>query len=313
VARPVEVEITAYRAGAAGKLRLAAPAGWRITPAAQSFRLRAVGERARFTFTVTAPAQPASATITAKATIGRTSYGSERVEIRYDHIPPQLLQPPARLKAVSLELAIRGRQVGYLPGAGDNVAESLQQMGYAVTTLAGPDLTAERLRGFDAVVIGIRAFNVRTDLAPQLPALFAYAEGGGTVIVQYNNPNSLKTNQLAPFELKISGERVTDEQAPMTLLAPDHPALNTPNKITSADFEGWVQERGLYFASQWDGHFTPLLACNDPGEPPKSGSLLVARVGQGYFVYTGLAFFRQLPAGVPGAYRLLANLVSLGK
>jgi LmbE family N-acetylglucosaminyl deacetylase len=312
-ARPVEVEITAYRAGAAGKLRLAAPAGWRIAPAAQSFRLRAVGEHAKFTFTVTAPAQPASASITAEAKIGRTSYGSERVEIRYDHIPPQLLQPPARLKAVGFDLAIRGRQVGYLPGAGDNVAESLQQMGYAVTTLAGTDLTAERLRGFDAVVTGIRAFNIRTDLVPQLPALFAYAEEGGTIVVQYNNPNGLKTNKVAPFELKISGERVTDEHAPMTFLAPDHPALNTPNKITSADFEGWVQERGLYFAIQWDEHFTPIIACNDAGEAPKQGSLLVARVGKGYFVYTGLAFFRQLPAGVPGAYRLFANLVSLGK
>jgi len=166
------------------------------------------------------------------------------------------------------------------------------------------------LRGLDAVVIGIRAFNVRTDLPAQLPALFDYVKSGGTVIEQYNRPT---TNHLAPFELEISNDRVTDENAAVTFLAPDHPALNTPNKITSADFAGWVQERGLYFPNHWDEHFTPLIACNDPGESPKKGGLLVARYGEGYFVYTGLAWFRQLPAGVPGAYRLFANLVSLGK
>jgi hypothetical protein len=200
-----------------------------------------------------------------------------------------------------------------VPGAGDSVAEALGEMGYTVTRLAGADLTPEKLRGLDSVVIGIRAFNVRNDLATNLPALFAYVEAGGTVIVQYNRPNELKPEKLAPYDLHISGDRVSDETAPMTFLAPEHPALNTPNKITSTDFEGWVQERGLYFPNQWDEHFTPLLACNDPGESPKKGGLLVAQYGKGYFVYTGLAWFRQLPAGVPGAYRLFANLVSLGK
>ena len=132
--------------------------------------------------------------------------------------------------------------------------------------------------------------------------------------MQYNRPgNDLKTDMLAPYRLRLSQDRVTDENATMTFLATNHPALNTPNKITSADFNGWVQERGVYFPNQWDEHFTPILACHDAGESPKTGSLLIARYGQGYFVYTGLAFFRQLPAGVPGAYRLFANLVSLGK
>jgi hypothetical protein len=173
-------------------------------------------------------------------------------------------------------------------------------------------LTPECLRELDSVVIGVRAFNVRTDLAPQLPALFAFVEQGGTLIEQYNRPNDLKTSKLAPFDLRLSNDRVTDETAAMTFLVPEHPALTTPNKITSADFEGWVQERGIYFPNQWDEHFTPLLACNDPGESPLKGGLLVAQYGRGYFVYTGLAWFRQLPAGVPGAYRLFANLVSLG-
>jgi LmbE family N-acetylglucosaminyl deacetylase len=311
--RPVEVELVAFRAGAAGTLQLDAPAGWKITHATQSFHLKAVGDHARFTFTVAAPPQPASASLTARAEVEGVRYASQRVEIRYDHIPPQLLEPPARVKVVSLDLAIRGRQVGYVAGAGDSVAEALEQMGYAVARLTGADLVPERLRGLDAVVLGIRAFNVRNDLGANLTNLFAYVEAGGNVIVQYNNPNGLKTNSLAPFDLRLSQDRVTDETAPVTFLAPDHPALNTPNKITSADFDGWVQERGLYFPNQWDEHFTPIIACSDPGAAPLKGGLLVAKYGKGYFVYTGLAWFRQLPAGVPGAYRLFANLVSLGK
>jgi hypothetical protein len=240
-------------------------------------------------------------------------FNQQRVEVHYDHLPRQLLQPPARVKAVSVELATRGHHVGYLPGAGDDVAAAVEQMGYEVTTLTGADLTPERLRGLDAVVIGIRAFNVRPDLAERLPALFAYVEAGGTVVVQYNTLDRLREGWLAPFHLRLSRERVTDEQAPVTILAPEHPVLTTPNRITAADFEGWVQERGLYFPDQWDERFTAILASGDAGETPLKGGLLAARHGTGYFVYTSLAWFRQLPEGVPGAYRLFANLVSLGK
>ena len=245
--------------------------------------------------------------------MGDRTWNTGRVVIRHEHIPVQLLQPAARLKAVALDLAIKGRRVGYIPGAGDSVAEGLEEMGYEVTRLAGADLTPEKLAGLDAVVIGVRAYNVRDDLAAHLPALFAYVEGGGTVVAQYNRPNGLKTNRLAPYDLRLSDARVTDENAPVTFLAPDHPVLTTPNKISEADMEGWVQERGIYFPTQWDAHFTPILASGDPGETPLKGGLLVAKHGRGHFVYTGLVFFRQLPAGVPGAYRLFANLVSLGK
>jgi hypothetical protein len=310
---PVEVEVTAYRASAAGTVQLEAPTGWKVAPAKQSFHLAAIGDHARFKFTVTAPAQSTTAKIIASAKIGGVRYCNQRVEINYPHIPLQLLQPPASLKAVSLNLAIRGHKVGYLPGAGDSVADSLKQMGYTVTTLTDADLTPERLHGLDAVIIGVRAFNVRHDLATNLPGLFAYVEAGGTVVAQYNRPENSRTLKLAPYDLRLSGDRVTDETAPVTFLAPEHPVLNTPNKITNADFAGWVQERGIYFPNQWDEHFTPILACGDPGESPLKGGLLVAQYGNGYFVYTGLVFFRELPAGVPGAYRLFANLVSLGK
>ena len=312
-ARPVTVELTAARARAAGTVQVEAPAGWRVTPASQPFRLAGVGEQARFTFIVTAPDKVATARLEASVEINGARFNQQRIELRYDHIPFQLLQPASSQKAVSLELAIRGRHVGYLPGAGDDVAGCLERMGYAVTQLTGADLTPEKLRQLDAVVIGIRAFNTRTDLADHMSALFAYVEAGGNVIAQYNLSTGLGANWLAPFHLRISRDRVTDEDAPVTFLAPDHPSLTTPNQITKADFDGWVQERGLYFPDQWDERFTAILASGDPGETPLRGGLLVARHGKGYFVYTSLAWFRQLPEGVPGAYRLFANLVSLGK
>lgn len=306
---PVEIRITAYRAGASGTLRLEAPGDWKVEPAGQSFNLAAIGDHAQIRFTVTAPAQASSGKLVAGAEIGGVRYSNQREEIRYPHIPLQLLQPPAALKAVSLDLATGGHKIGYLPGAGDTVDECLRQMGYTVTTLTDDDLTTDKLRDYDAVVIGVRAFNVRSDLASRLPGLFAYVEAGGTVVAQYNRQGPAK---VAPYDLRLSGDRVTDETAPVTFLAPDHPVLNKPNKITAADFAGWVQERGIYYPNQWDEHFTPILAAGDPGETPLKGGLLAAQYGRGHYIYTGLVFFRQLPAGVPGAYRLFANLVSLG-
>jgi len=310
----VMVTVTSARLDVKGALRLDAPAGWAVSPATQSFHLGAVEDQKTFTFNVIAPAEPAATNITAEVQIDDKTYDNERVVIDYPHIPLLLLQPPARLKAVCLDMAIRGQNIGYLPGAGDSVAQCLQDMGYQVTLLTGADLTPEHLKKFDAVVIGIRAFNVRTDLVSHLPALFAFVQDGGNVIEQYNRPGGdLKTDQFTPYSLELSSQRVTDPAAPMTFLAPDHPALNVPNKISSTDFNGWIQERGIYYPDQWDDHITPILACNDAGEAPLKGGLLVAQYGKGYFVYTGLDFFRQLPAGVPGAYRLFANLVSLGK
>jgi hypothetical protein len=267
---------------------------------------------------VTAPAAPADARLSVRAAIGARRYHRERVELHYDHLPVQLLQPDAVLHLASFPLASRAKRVGYLPGAGDSLDEDLRLLGAEVVPLTGADLTAAKLAGLDAVVIGVRAYNERTDLAPNLPGLWAWVASGGVVVAQYNRPGGLKAPELGPYSLSIEGSapalRVTDETSPVSFLAPDHPALTTPNRIGPADFDGWVQERGAYFPSTWDeAHYTPILAMNDPGEGPLKSSVLVARHGQGYFVYTGLAFFRELPAGVPGAYRLFANLVSLGK
>ncbi len=316
--KQVDVDVTAARAGEAGSLRLEVPTGWAVTPATQAFKLSKNGEKTRLSFTVTAPAKPDLGTVLAIAEIGGVKFTAQRVEINYDHIPLQLLQAPARLKVSCFAYETRGKNVGYLPGAGDDTVEALEQLGYTVKTLTGADLTAEKLKGLDAVVIGVRAFNERTDFAANFAGLMAYVEAGGTVISQYNRPNNLKTTELGPYPLSIQGPapalRVTEEDAPVVFLDPGHMALNRPNKLGPADFAGWVQERGAYFPSSWDKeHYTPLFAMSDPGEKPLESSVLVAKYGKGYYVYTGLGFFRQLPAGVPGGFRLFANLLALGK
>jgi hypothetical protein len=316
--RAVQVEVIAARPGQSGSLQIETLAGWKSLPSEQSFRTDRAGATVRFTFNVTAPAQEASDRLTASVTVGNRRFSHQRIEINYPHLPFILLQPAARARVVCTQFAVHGKKVGYLPGAGDSTDAALAELGYEVTRLTGADLTPEKLQGLDGVVIGVRAFNERKDLAPSLTNLWAFVEKGGTVVVQYNRPNGLRAQQLGPYRLSIEGPapqlRVTDEHAPVSLLAPTHPALTTPNPIARGDFDGWVQERGAYFPSSWDHeHYQTILAMSDPGEEPLQSGLLIAQDGKGYYVYTGLAFFRQLPAGVPGAYRLFANLVSLGK
>lgn len=322
--KTVEVSVTAARDFTVGTLRLTAPAGWRVTPADADFALPTAAIPTPLRFNVTAPTAPVPtllaepAQLTATAEISGRSYSHQRYEVRYDHLPLQLLQPPAQARLASFPIATQGRAAGYLPGAGDAIPEALGQLGYSVRVLNEADLTPEKLAGLDAVVLGVRAFNERRALAAALPGLWAWVEAGGTVIAQYNRPTGLAAEPLGPYPLSINGPapdlRVTDERSPVSFLAADHPALNQPNKITAADFDGWVQERGAYFPSSWDkAHYTELLALNDPGEKPLTSGILIARHGRGHYVYTGLGFFRQLPAGVPGAYRLFANLLALGK
>jgi LmbE family N-acetylglucosaminyl deacetylase len=311
--RTVEVEITAARADSSGTVRLEGPGAWKIEPSQASFHLSKVADIGKFKFTVKAPGKPDVARLLACAEINGERYCNQREEISYPHLPPQLLQSPAVLKVLSIDFVKKGTKVGYLPGAGDTLVENMQQLGYDVKVLDDEHLTGDDLSGLDAVVVGVRAFNVRKNIANVVPLLFDYVKNGGTIIAQYNRPDNLKGDKVAPYDLHISTDRVTDETSAVTFLAPEHPVLNTPNKITSADFADWVQERGLYFPNHWDEHFVPILSISDPGEQPTQGSLLVAPYGKGYYIYTGLSFFRELPAGVPGAYRLLANLLSIGK
>ena len=233
-------------------------------------------------------------------------------EIDYPHIPKQYMLTPNKAKAEKMSLQTNVSKVAYIKGAGDKIPESLYTTGIAVTEMEANNLDLNSLRKFPTAIMGIRAFNVAEALEYKNEILWEYVEQGGTLIVQYNTSRSLKTRELAPYSLQLSRDRVTDEKATVSFINPNHPILTSPNLITAKDFEKWVQERGLYFPNQWDSAFTPLLRMNDPGETPKDGSLLVADYGKGKVIYTGLSFFRQLPAGVPGAYRLFFNLISYG-
>jgi LmbE family N-acetylglucosaminyl deacetylase len=310
-AKTVQVRVTASSGAVKGQMRLEAPKGWRIEPASVPVDLKAADAESFATFTIHPPAQSGEGTLRAIITVDGREYSFARERISYQHIGLQTLMPPAEAKIVRAEIKKKGELIGYIPGAGDDIPQSLQQIGYNVKTLDGSEITAENLKRFSAVVLGIRAYNTQDRIAVWQTELLEYVKAGGVVVAQYNTTGDIKTKAIGPFPFEISRDRVTDETAQIRILAPDHPVLNAPNKITADDFKGWVQERGLYFPTKWDANWTALLSCNDPGENPLDGGLLVAKSGQGYFIYTGYAFFRQLPAGVPGAYRLFANMVSL--
>lgn len=251
----------------------------------------------------------------------KTAFTVNRID--YRHIRPRSYARPASLQIHLMNVAIpHGLKIGYVSGSGDGVAESLAQLGVEIRQLDPSSLEKADLSAFDAIVLGIRAYEVRNDLIANNQRLLDYVRDGGTLIVQYHKYDTFDS-RLAPHSFNTAGsnqgrfrgphERVTDEAAPVTILAPEHPVFHSPNEITQRDFEGWIQERGLYFWLNWDERYTPLLASADPGEEPKKGGLLMAKAGKGNYIYTGYAFFRQLPAGVEGAAKLFVNLVSLGK
>lgn len=297
----------------AGTVALQVPEGWRTDPESVSFELGARGEEQTKTITVYPPVDDNSTSLKAVARVNGNEYDRSLQLISYDHFPIQTLLPAAQIKAVRIELKTEGRRVGYFHGAGDEIPSALRNMGYDVWEMNNDEITPSNLRGLDAVVLGVRALNTNDRARFFMKAVLDYANEGGTVIVQYNTNSRLQTESFSPYPITIGRARVTDEKSSVAMLRKDHPVLNTPNRITAADFDGWIQERGLYFPSQWDEKFEPVLSMNDKGEQPENGSLLVARYGKGHYVYTSLSFFRQLPEGVSGAYKLFSNLVSLGK
>ncbi|MDA9307719.1 bifunctional PIG-L family deacetylase/class I SAM-dependent methyltransferase [Flavobacteriaceae bacterium] len=308
----VAVHVRAGKDNLEGTLQLNAPKGWVVSPP-QLFTLERQGETSTLWFTVTPPKNQSQGYLRPLIQIGDTYYDKELINIDYDHIPYQSVLLPSKAKVVRINIEKKGQHIGYIQGAGDGVGQSLEQIGYSVTNLDVTEISAQNLKKYDAVVVGIRAYNTIAALAFAQKELNKYVQAGGTMVVQYNTSHRLVTKQIAPYALSLSRDRVTDEFAKVTILDPSHPVLNSPNKITQVDFKGWVQERGLYFPNKWAEEFTPILAMNDKGAPQTKGSLLVARYGKGHYVYTGLSFFRELPAGVAGAYRLFANIISIGK
>ena len=296
-----------------GTLKLQLPEGWRSEPTSIDFTVAKRGEELVKNFKVYPSKAEYSGTLRAMAEIKGVTYNHALRTISYDHIPTQTLLPAAEARIVRINLKKEGGVIGYITGAGDDVPTALRNMGYEVWEMKNEEVTSENLKRVDAVVLGIRALNTNDRIRFMMNDLLEYVNNGGTMVVQYNTSKGLVTDKFSPYPLMLSRDRTTDENAEIRILKPDHPLLNTPNKITSTDFNGWIQERGLYFPNTWDPNFEALLSMNDVGEKPLDGSLLVAKYGNGYYVYTGLSFFRELPEGVPGAFKLFANIVSLGK
>ena len=309
------VKIKAHKANVKGDVALQAPKGWKISPLKASFNIAQKDEEQTVIFTVTPPNSESSGMVTPIVTSNGKTYTKNLIEIDYDHIPKQSVLLAAETKVVRLNIKKSGSNIGYIPGAGDAIPESLQQIGYQVISIDPENINENNLNEFDAIVVGIRAYNVVQALKFKQKYLLDYVKQGGNLIIQYNTAGrrGIGIDNLAPYELQLSRDRVTDENAKVRFLAKDHGLLNFPNKITEADFNGWVQERGLYFPNKWGEEFTPVFSMNDKGESPKEGALLVASYGKGNYIYTGLSFFRELPAGVSGAYKLFANMLSVGK
>ncbi|KAF2513930.1 PIG-L family deacetylase [Flavobacterium foetidum] len=307
----VPVKVRAGKDNVNGNLKLELPKNWMVSPKEIPFALDKKGSEQTFYFEVTPPVNPEESILRSIVTVNNKRFDKEVTFIDFDHITKQMVLKPAESKAIRIDLKTSGDAIAYIMGAGDEVPESLAQMGYKVTILKPEEITPERLESFNVVMTGVRAYNTVNALANKQNILFNFVKSGKNMIVQYNTFGRTVTNQIAPYPLKISNDRVTEENAKVTFLAPNHPVLNTPNKISSKDFEGWKQEQGLYYPNEYDDAFTPIISSHDKGESAKKGALLVAPYGKGYYIYTGLSFFRELPEGVAGAYRLLSNIISL--
>ena len=311
--KKITVQLKSFKDNAVGVLEPKVPAGWVVSPKKLDFKLARKGDEQPVELTITPAGSATSGSLLLNVLVDGKAYHHGLRVIDYEHIPTQTLFPFAEAVVNKVDLKLAGKRIGYIPGAGDLVAESLKQVGYEVVNLSPYQVINADLSAFDAIVAGVRLYNVSDEIKSMQPKLMKYVENGGTLLVQYNVTGPLKINNIGPYSFGITRDRVTEEDAKVTMLAPQHAVLNFPNKITEKDFDGWIQERGLYFVSGQDEKYTAVLGMNDHGESAKNGSLIVADYGKGRFVYTGLSFFRQLPAGVPGAYRLFVNLISAKK
>jgi LmbE family N-acetylglucosaminyl deacetylase len=297
-----------------GNIHIKPITGWKISPDEIPFTDKNKGNEWTVSFTLTpVDNKPETTVLEAVADVNGRSFSMGILTINYNHIPSITLFPPSEAKLVKLDLKTAGKKLGYIAGAGDLVPEALKQVGYNVHQLTENEIMTSDLSEYDAIVTGVRAYNVNPRLAFEQPKLLEYVKNGGDLVVQYNNNNGLATTNIGPYPFRIVNQRVTDEDAKVTFIDPANPVLNYPNKITQDDFKDWIQERGIYFVSDIDPQYKAVLEMNDPGEAANKGSLIVANYGKGRFVYTSLVFFRELPAGVSGAYRLFINLLSQPK
>jgi len=311
--KTIQLVVKANAATVSGTIQLDVPSGWVVKMKKAEFNLMNKGDEVILEAEIIADKKAVQGIVSASLLINGKTYSKSLKRIEYDHIPYQIILSDAEAKLIYVDLKKAGVTIGYIPGAGDDVAACLKQIGYDVTILTDELLVNENLSKYNAIVTGVRAYNTNDRLQIHYNKLMEYIKNGGNLVVQYNTNNRIGpvVAKIAPYPFTISRDRVTDEQAKVTFTNKDHSVLNFPNKINDNDFDSWIQERGIYFATELDKEYQTIFEMNDPSEKPSNGSLIVAKYGKGNFVYTGLSFFRELPAGVPGAYRLFVNLLSI--
>ncbi|WP_221392901.1 PIG-L family deacetylase [Dyadobacter sp. NIV53] len=311
--KKVKVNVKSASDNLTGNVRLKLPKGWRAEPFSIPVNLKAKGAEQNVNFELFPPGHADEAEISAVVTVAGKDYNRSLNLISYPHIPTQISFPKATAKVVKVDINKNGQLIGYVKGAGDMVPASLQQIGYEVILLEDNDISTEKLQRYDAVIVGVRAYNMIERVRIINPILLKYVENGGNLIVQYNSDQGLLMKDFGPYPFTVSSKRVTVEGSEVRFLNKECKALNYPNKITQKDFDGWVQERSLYQPENWSDKYETVISCNDPGCEKLDGGILIAKYGKGNYVYTTMSWFRQLPAGVPGAYRVFSNLISLGK
>lgn len=314
--KTIQFIVKANTANVEGTIEATVSTGWNLQMKNKDFKLNDKGDEIMLEATVSPSEINSAGKLNASLHINGTSknvYSKSIARIEHDHIPYQFILSDAEAKLINVEIKKAGTNIGYIPGAGDEIPACLKQIGYRVTTLTDDMLANENLSAYDAIVTGIRAYNTNERLQVFYNKLMEYVANGGNLIVQYNTNNRIGPvlAKIAPYPFTISRDRVTDETAEVRMINTSHAALNFPNKITAKDFEGWIQERGIYFAGERDSVYQSIVSMNDAGEKPLDGSLIIVKHGKGNFVYTGIVFFRELPAGIPGAYRLFVNLLGL--
>lgn len=314
ISKTVKLNVKAQTANVKGKWELAIPSGWLVETNPSDLKnisLKEKGEVQSFTFILTPQSGAQAVMVSAKCIIDGKVYGMSHKVLEYDHIPRQSVLNKAEIKVVPLDVKMEKKTVGYIPGAGDDIPQALVQLGYQVTEINEGNFDRIKLEELDAIVTGVRAYNNHKWLNDAYPLLMKYVENGGNLLVQYNTNNRLGplVAKMSPYQLDITRDRVTDEKSEVRFVSADHSVLKYPNALSHQDFEGWIQERGIYFAGARAAEFESIFEMNDPGEKSNDGSTVIAAYGKGHFIYTGLAFFRQLPAGVPGAYKLFVNLL----
>jgi LmbE family N-acetylglucosaminyl deacetylase len=310
--KEVNVFVKNMKGNLSGTVRLLAEDGWDISPAEYNFSFLEKGQENEFKFSINSNNSNPSAIIKAELNINGKKLNKSLVTIDYPHIQPQTVLFDAEAKILKLDFQKKTvNKIAYIVGSGDKIPDLLNDLGFSVDVYTDEPLSTELLQNYDVVITGIRAYNTNQRLATDQKNLLTYVKNGGTLIVQYNTLGELVADP-SPYPLKISRDRVTEEDSPVIILDKNQKVMNYPYQISLEDFNGWIQERGLYFPDEWDDKFIPLLEMNDIGDPPKDGSLLIAKYGKGVYIYTGISFFRQLPAGVEGAYRLFINLLSAG-